>query len=453
MKGADLRVTRSVVTFVSIFLWLMTGVHTVEVAVDPSVAAVEIYLDQQHVGVATAPDWSIECDFGRRLRPHELVAVALGEAGEELDRTRQLVNMPRGDAEVEIVLEGERRDAPDSIRVIAVDRHRHDPLAVFVTFDGLALSRQTDGRFRLPDYDPRMAHIVSAEAHFPDEVVGRKDVIFGGAYGGRVATELTAVPVVADRGRGPSESELRAMLSVRGAPAKVAAVERPGGRVFAVRDHAAWPSLRALGKTIDYRQRKVRADVRLRMQTGFDPDLMPELPPEVDRFQLVVANPTETRGLSLFPVIRPFNLTQWGLRWLMTHISSPEASVSGQMLAEAVAVAGVRAAAEGTPRMVVLVVTGEDGDRSRLEPHSVREYLQALRVPITVWSTDSSLTASGWGPVVDISSVGRLGQASRSLVKELGRQWVVWIEGRHLPTDVEIGPGSRALGLAGVPGE
>ena len=59
------------VTFVSLFLWLMTETHPVKVAVDPAVASVEIFLDSESIGVATEPDWEVECDFGRRLRPHE----------------------------------------------------------------------------------------------------------------------------------------------------------------------------------------------------------------------------------------------------------------------------------------------------------------------------------------------------------------------------------------------
>ena len=59
------------VTFLSLFLWLMTDVHPVKVAVDPAVASVEIILDGKTIGVATEPEWEVECDFGGRLRPHE----------------------------------------------------------------------------------------------------------------------------------------------------------------------------------------------------------------------------------------------------------------------------------------------------------------------------------------------------------------------------------------------
>jgi len=64
------------------------------VAVDPGVASVEIFLDGEGIGVAIEPEWEVECDFGDRLRPHELVAVARDETGRELGRAAQLVNLP-----------------------------------------------------------------------------------------------------------------------------------------------------------------------------------------------------------------------------------------------------------------------------------------------------------------------------------------------------------------------
>ena len=92
------------VTFISLFLWLMTDVHQVQVSVDPSVVSVEIVLDGNSVGVATAPGWTVGCDFGEKPRPHELVAVAYDEDGVETGRARQLVNLPRADAEVGIMI-------------------------------------------------------------------------------------------------------------------------------------------------------------------------------------------------------------------------------------------------------------------------------------------------------------------------------------------------------------
>jgi len=116
------------VTFLTLFLWLMTGVHQVEVSVDSSVVSVEIVLDGRKVGVATAPTWSFDCDFGEKPRPHELVAVAFDADGIETGRARQFVNLPRPDAEVEIVLEVADPDAPEQLRIITESSERLEPL-------------------------------------------------------------------------------------------------------------------------------------------------------------------------------------------------------------------------------------------------------------------------------------------------------------------------------------
>ncbi len=350
------------VTFISLFLWLVVDTLPVQVAVDPGVASVEIFLDEQSIGVIEGPPWQLMCDFGSTLRPHELVAVARGEDGSEVGRAEQLVNLPRSNAEVQIVFEAGAAGHPEALRVVTESGERLKPLAVFATFDGRALLRGPGDRFALPDHDPRQIHIVSAEAHFPDGVTARQDVTFGGTYGSRVATELTAVPVVTDADEPPSAEELQGLFSVHGAPVRVAAVERPGARLYVVRDHGAWPYLQRIGQQTDQRSRTIsRRTIRQFRDFSVDP-ADAELPADANSCHLVLANPTYTRGLMLFPIGQPLDIKRWGLPWLVTHVTSNEVSKSGQRLAEAVAVAGVRAAGDGRPRMVVLVLSDRPSD-------------------------------------------------------------------------------------------
>jgi hypothetical protein len=440
---------KAMVTFLSLFLWLMTDVHPVKVAVDPGVASVEIFLDGESIGVATEPEWEVGCDFGQLLRPHELVAVALDEAGQELGRAVQLVNLPRADAEVEIVFEGDSPEAPTTLRVITESAERLEPLVIFVTFDGLMLREDGSGRFPLPTYDPRRIHIVSAEGHFPEGVSARRDVTFGGAYGGTVATELTAVPVILANNRELVAEEFQDLLSVRGVAVRVAAVERPGARVYMVRDHGAWPSLRSAGRVIDRRDRELRgATMGELLRVMQEPRVGEEIPPQKDRFYLVVPNPANSRGLALFPVLQPFAIKRTGLPWLTTHVVSERASVPGQRLAEAVALAGVRAAADGCPRTVVLVIGDDIVDHSGYHPPVVREYLRTLRVPLVVWSTTQKGPPGPWGVAEVATGIGGIEKASRRLLKGLGRQWIVWVEGRYLPHDIELADNDQGIRLA-----
>ena len=437
------------VTFLSLFLWLMTDVHPVKVAVDPGVASVEIFLDGVVIGVATDPKWEVECDFGQQLRPHELVAVARDETGQEVGRASQLVNLPRAEAEVEVIFEGEAPDAPTVLRVITESAERLEPLATFVNFDGLMLREEGKGRFPLPTYDPGQIHIVSAEGHFPDGISARRDIIFGGAWGGRVVTELTAVPVILAGNRGLAVEEFQGLLHTRGFAVKVAAVERLGARVYMVRDHGVWPSLRSAGGVIDRRDREVRGATMGQLSRVLqNARVSGEIPPQRDRFYLVVPNPTSSRGLALFPVLQPFDLKRFGMPWLTTHVISARAAVPGQRLAEAVALAGLRAAADGCPRTVVLVIGDDVVDHSGYRPQAVREYLRALRVPLVVWSTQRHGSSDDWGEAEVANGLSSIEKASRRLLKNLGRQWIVWVEGRHLPHEIELVDNQKGIRLA-----
>ncbi len=435
------------VTFISLFLWLVVDTLPVEVAVDPGVASVEIFLDAESVGVLEGPPWKLECDFGSTLRPHELVAVARNESGEELGRAVQLVNLPRSNAEAQIVFQMGTSGKAESLRVVTESGERLQPLAVFVTFDGRSLTRSPGGRFPLPDHDPRQVHIVSAEAHFPGGLTARQDVTFGGTYGSRVATELTAVPIVIDDGAPPPTEDLEGLFEVNGAPARVAAVERPGARLYFVRDQGAWPVLRGMGQQIDRRSRISRHTMR-QFRDYTEKSALNDLPVDRDSFHLVIANPSFTRGLMLFPIGQPLDIKRWGLPWLVTHTTNSEASASRQRLGEAVAVAGVRAAGDGSPRAVVLILSNNPVDAGIYEAAAVREYLRELHVPLVVWSVGGGTADGIWGPAQDISNPGKLIKVSRRLREDMERQWVVWVEGRHLPSAIELSPQASGLQLA-----
>jgi hypothetical protein len=441
------------VTFTSLFLWLMTGIHPVHVAVDPAVVSVEIFLDGESIGFATKPQWEVKCDFGPQLRPHELVAVARDAANRELGRAVQVVNLPRADAEVEIVFEGESAEKPTMLRVITESDERLEPLAIFATFDGRALEREVDGRFRLPPFDRQQVHIITAEAHFPDAVTARRDVTFGGTRRGQVTTDLTAVPVTLDTRRELDGADVHGLLRARGEVLKVAAVDRQGARIYVVRDHGAWSSLWDSGLELDRNREAARQSWLFSKEVAAwvsrDPEKVKDIDPMRDRLYLTVPNPTRSRGLAIYPVSQPFDIKRWGLPWLMTHIVAPQAAVRGQQLATAVTIAAVRAAGGGSPRAVVLVLGDDAVDDSDYRPQEVRDYVRALRVPLVVWSTTRGAKTSEWGEVEKVAGMDNLRKASRRLLKRLHRQWIVWVEGRHLPYEIELADNELGVRLAG----
>jgi hypothetical protein len=243
--------------------------------------------------------------------------------------------------------------------------------------------------------------------------------------------------------------EFQGLLRARGMAVRVAAVERSGARVYMVRDHGVWPLLRSAGHVIDRRDRELRGATMGELSRVLqEARVGEEIPPQKDRFYLVVPNPTSSRGLALFPILQPFDIKRWGLPWLTTHAVSGRAAVPGQRLAEAVALAGLRAAADGCPRTVVLVIGEDVVDHSGYRPQAVREYLRALRVPLVVWSTTRHGPPGPWGEAEAATSLGTIDKASSRLLKDLGRQWIVWVEGSHLPHAIELAENEKGIRLA-----
>jgi len=426
------------VTFVSIFLWLAVGTHTVEVAVEDPVASVEIRLDGKAVGVATAPTWQAECDFGSVIRPHLLVAVAFDERGVELDRARQVLNLPRPDAEVEMILETGYTERPEAVRVVTQSAQKLEPAHLLVTFDGEILSG-SDGLYVLPPYDPEQAHILSAEATFPQGVSARDDLTLGGSHRGQVTSELTAVAVEVAGRRRPQPADFEGLLRAGGEELRVAAVERSGGRVYLVRDHNSWPALHAAGVKME---RMWPTQEAFRFDRGYD------LTPEMHRYHLVVPNATIRDDLSIFQVAGPYPLHRYSLPLLASQLVNTAASLDGQALTVAVAIAGVRAARDSCPRVVVLVLSDEVVDHSRDLPQDITGYLKSLQVPLVVWTTGDRKETI-WGPAEEVSSPKALIKSGERVMKSMLKQWIVWVEGQHLASDIELDDERGRFRLAG----
>ena len=71
-------------TFLTLFLGLVSGVRRVDLAVGDAVATVEVRLDGRAVGLLKAAPWSLNVDFGDPPKPHELSAVAFDADGKEV---------------------------------------------------------------------------------------------------------------------------------------------------------------------------------------------------------------------------------------------------------------------------------------------------------------------------------------------------------------------------------
>ncbi len=456
-----------IVAFITMFLGLMGGVRPVELAVAEPVAQVEILLDGASVGTLTQEPWSLEVDFGTELAPHLLVAVARDSAGAELGRAEQWLNLPRPPAEVEILLSSDDGGGPPRTAQLIWQSASHSaPEEVVLHFDGRPLTVKDPQRIALPRYRPEETHFLRAVVRFSPTVEAAAEAVFGGAFGSTVSTEMQAVAVAIDKKRRlPPAAELSGWLAKDGKPLTVLAAEEGLTDIVMVVDLAAQKLLRELlesnivGSTRTPRRRRpaglyydepIEPNVgyRLTVPHGIDDD---------DRLRFVSPVPGEVPTQDpylLFPTSAPLAMFGGGIFEIMTIADMPVKSVDKQCLADALAVAGTTAFAGNRRRCAVLVVGSDPIDRSRWNLPAVRRYLSRLGVPLMVWRIvargQHAKEAPELGEFMDISSIKGVRDAINALSRELKAQRILWVDGHHLPQQVEIGAAASGVRLVGV---
>jgi hypothetical protein len=429
------------IAFATLLLGLISGVYPIEVTVGGPVTAVEITLDGAPAGRIEGPPWVARVNLGSDLRPRELTARGLDAEGKEVARVTQWLNLPRPPAEVDIVLENGADGAPKAAVLTWQSVNGVKPASLGLTLDGQPLPVDEQGRAALPPRDLKIVHVLTAELWFPPGLLARKDVVFGGAYGSEVSTELTAVPVRLHPGASlPPPEGLQGWFAAGGQPLPVAAVEDGPGKVILVR----LPSgTEILDKLFPGRRRTSAPAFRYEMRLGTEDRV---------RFLSLSSNPYRNSRVpaELFDMSRELSDQEGGLFWYLTNNRLLE-DLEGheRRLADAVAVAGLQAAAENYRRAVVLVLGRDGEDSSRYDPARVRRYLESIHVPLFVWSLygPNTSAAKPWGGAEDISTVFKLSAAVTKLRNELESQRIVWLEGRHLPQAIALSRNAQGVDL------
>jgi len=130
----------------------------------------------------------------------------------------------------------------------------------------------------------------------------------------------------------------------------------------------------------------------------------------------------------------------FGLAWHLKNLEGLDYELAGRWLSDAVAIAGGRAAYGSRRRATVLLLAGDSVDEgSLLDPDEARGYLKALGVPLHVWYLGKPAKApDGWGATVGVRGVPAMEQALAALRATLERQRIAWVEGVHLPGEIEV---------------
>jgi hypothetical protein len=438
------------ISFLTLFFGLITGSYPVEIAINGPAAALELTVDDRASARLAGPPWKATIDFGPALAPHRIVARALDAEGKELARTEEWANLPHPLTKVEVLLETVKGSVPRAATIVWTNLKGEKPESMSMTFDGVPLKLDGNGRAELPAHDLKTIHILNAEVRFSALRKVQRDVAYGGEYGSEVSTELTGVPLRVRSGRLPAPDKLAGWLTQGGRPLAVAAVEEGPAQLFVVRAAPLAEIARKLG-SIGLKVRSTRYDLPLGRedQIRFVQPVPQRVVGSGELSDLFDISPVYTAGDGGLP----YSVKNFGrLVSSLGSVAAPEAI----RIADAVAVAGLEAMTENRRRAVLLVLAGDEAqDASRYGAETVRSFLAALRVPLYVWTLSppaAGSPASAWGPAVEVKPAPRLVVAVEALRRDLDSQRIVMVDGRHLPQSIRLGPPARNVELvAGAP--
>lgn len=424
------------VAFVTLFLGIAFGVHSVELSAGAEVARIELYIDGTRA-VELGPPWTVKIDLGGEIAPHELVAVALDGAGRRLGEARQWVNRGTSAAEAAFVLERDGAGQPTAARLVWRCLESPEPTTISVSFDGRPLEVVTPERFPLPAHAPGTAHVLLADLTFPGGITATAIASFGGTRTDDALQELTAVPVRISRGaRLPKVEQMVGWFEAGGQTLRVAAVEEgPAEVVFVLAG-------------------SVREEFQRLASEDFFPFPWPRPKPlelaSRSRFhfkatvpQEILRSGTYTR---LYPSSEEYTPAKGSFLQLGENVFLNE--LEGRpRIAEAVAVSGLSATRRERRRAVVLLLGPDARDESDFDAARARRYLSRVRVPLHVWrvSAEGTSAHADWPDALDASTIEGLGKAFGDLRADLASQRVVWVESRFPPSAVGVTPEARGI--------
>ncbi|HPS76903.1 MAG TPA: hypothetical protein PLS53_01970 [Thermoanaerobaculaceae bacterium] len=420
------------VAFQTVFLGLVFGFVPVRVAVNPPVVSVELLIDGVSAGTIQGEPWEIGCNFGPAPFPHELVAVGRDATGNEVSRAHQLVNLPRAATVATITVRPGAAGQPSTACLTWSSLDKAKAKHIEVTFDGRPVPVENPDHIELPPVDLAKPHFLAAEVVFPKGGVARAETSFGGEAQARAESELTAYPVVVRPGFDlPPAEAMQGWFRKAGQPLQVVAVEEGHFDVVLVFDQDSAGRFQGISRG-NINSAVLLNEIAIQPSRGGN------------RLSALWAIPRD----GVFTASLPLDLDVDEVRKFIFRVGWPAAPRNKQALANAVAAAGMQAAALGRRRAVVLMVGEAAPDASTISPQAARAYLESLNVPLFIWTPErriSDLDLPGWGLPDNVSTDQQLQAAMGRLDKALRAQRIVWLAGSHLPSAITIAPAVRHI--------
>jgi hypothetical protein len=402
------------IVFLTLFLGLVSGTQPIAMQVSGPVKLVRLYLDGKEVAAVHAP-WRTVVELGNELTPREMTAVGFDADGDEVARATQVLNLPRPQAEFDVVV------GRDTLALHWRHLMNLAPKRALVTLDGKPLALDARLRAKLPKLDPQVPHIVSAELHFEDGFLARRELVIESARSSSVGTELTPVLVRETAKKHPATWD-GCLALPSGKSVRTAAVEKPPALLIIVKDPDAAEVTQPLRM---YLRGGVALDSPTRRTMALDPDTyMRILWPVSKRYV-----GSDSAASVLFEPSEDVSASKSGLLPMLLGGYVGESADSPRQFVDATAVAGVRAIT-GSWRRAVVVLLSASADASKHDARVVRRYLQSVGVPLFVWSVTGPRPelADAWGEIEDVSDLGRLAQATKKIRDTLAEQRIAWVD-------------------------
>ncbi|HEY2829618.1 MAG TPA: hypothetical protein VGJ88_05815 [Thermoanaerobaculia bacterium] len=398
----------SQLVFLTFFLGLVSGPQTVSLNASSDIHTVAILLDEQKVATLQPP-FTGTIDLGAKLAPRLLVAVGYDEKGNEIARASQVLNVPHPPAEATIVMS----DGNKRAEIRWMQRVHEKPSETLLRVDDRTIPLDAAFGAALPPLDPTKPHVIEAELRFASGAVVRHDVtLAGGAYSGSVDSELTPVIV-----RGAAQREKLSACFGAGVPA----VEKSRAVVVVIKDPD--PSPVVIRLSMQYRRQNWPQSPEVRLALPLAANTSESILWPVMQERTRESNPT----MDVYGSSGPFDAHNLGMLWTITRRNQSLNARAPRRYADAVAVAGMMAAEQGTRRAVVLLLQPGYKEESTHDAATVRSYLQSIGVPLHVWAIDATKEQlEAWGEVSDISTP-KLERAVNRLRDDLASQTVVWL--------------------------
>lgn len=457
------------IAFITLFLGIATGVHTVELSAASDVARVELYVDGTK-SADVGPPFTAKIDLGPEIAPRELVAVAFDAGGRRLGEARQQVNRATSDAEAGFALERDGTGRFLAARLFWRCPVSPKPTSISASFDGQPLEVANPERIPIPSHGVGSEHILVADLTFDGGITATAVASFGGRNRGDETKELTAFPVRLSPGaRFPKKSDrMDGWFRLEGRSLAVAAIEEgPAEIVFVMAGRVPEDLMRLANDLVradeDRREVERLTAGRIASQVGRPagenvavPPLSRRSPTSVldlptgSRFHFTRSTPRMIAGPRevtwAFPTSAVFTPSDGTFLHLGKHVFRSE-EPSPTRIAEAIAASGLAATRRERRRAVVLLLGTDARDTGDLDAPRVRRYLERLRVPLHVWRVAlmAPPAAKDWPGAAEAVTTNGLGRAMDALRTDLASQRVVWVEGRLDALSVQATP--RAEGV------